>query len=326
MRGRIAFLLGLAAAENLAFSGCGPTWPDVRPTGQAWFLAGRGGVATIDLLPIDVAVGSDGKRGSPQDIGPDFEARLTDEIAGALARRGYQLNAVIDWDGGYVAPDGQPAMAMSREDLGQTAEALASYGFAASRAPGHLPVPLLPARLGAATGSDATLYVGGYAFSGDDPSGVDAGDVAKGVLIAVFIVVVVAVLIAAGKHGGGGGGIAHAGVNGAARVVSGAGHLAFHGVARLCHTFIHAGRPFVDLIDVFGRTSTHIDIYVAHADEVPRLPERGDSQTLLEMTLIDNRTGQALWHARQVFPANPARPEHIAASVSRLLGTLPPRR
>jgi hypothetical protein len=321
MRARAAYLLALAAAENLALTGCAPTWPDVRPAGQPWFLAGHGNVATIDLLPLDVAITSDGQRGAPEDIAPAFEAQMAAEIAGVLQSRGYQLGATIDWDGGYLRADGQPGLAMTRDEIGRTLASLASYGFAASRAPG-LPPPFLPARLGAATGSDATLYVGGYAFSGDDPGGVDAGDVAKGVLIAVFIVVVVVVLVAASKHGGGGGSV----VSGAGRAVAGAGRVAVHGVARLGHIVVHARRPLFDVVDVFGRATTHIDIYLEHADEVPLVPTRGDSQTLLEMTLVDNRTGQALWHARQRFPANPARRDHISQLVARVLSTLPPHR
>lgn len=316
MRGTVAFLLALAAAANLALSGCAPAWPDVRAIGEPAFLAGARSVATVDLLPIDVTVASDGQLGTAEEIAAVFENAVTAQLVGALASRGYQLAAVIDGEGGYVRSNGQPGVAMSHEEIDRTLQSLASYGFAESRAAGRLLTPLLPARLGVATGSDASLYIGGYGYSGEDPSGVDAGDVVKGVLVALVIVAVVVVLVAATKHGGGvggGGNVAHA-------------LPAMHGAAHLGHAMVHAGRPLVDLVDVFGRVGTHVDVSAAHADEMPAVPQQGDSQTLVEMTLIDNHTGQTLWHARQRFPANPARQEHIAELVSRMLGTLPPRR
>jgi hypothetical protein len=55
-------------------------------------------------------------------------------------------------------------------------------------------------------------------------------------------------------------------------------------------------------------------------------PHKGRSAMLLEMTLVDNRTGRVLWHARQRFPASPAKPEQVEKAVKRLLAALPDAR
>ena len=45
----------------------------------------------------------------------------------------------------------------------------------------------------------------------------------------------------------------------------------------------------------------------------------------LEMTLVDNHTGLALWHAHQLFPANAASPEETARAARTMLALLPGR-
>jgi hypothetical protein len=95
------------------------------------------------------------------------------------------------------------------------------------------------------------------------------------------------------------------------------------GVSHFGHGRPSGGR----VLDAFGRSDydTHIEISDEHGDEAPEMPESGPSRTLLEMTLIDNHTGQALWHTRQVFPANPSKSNDVVEVVSRMLATLPRR-
>jgi hypothetical protein len=78
-------------------------------------------------------------------------------------------------------------------------------------------------------------------------------------------------------------------------------------------------------MDAMGHTNTHIEIYGGRPDyfEEDRAPKKGRSQTYIEMTLVDNRTGRTLWHARQTFPGNAARPRHVAEMVHRMMATLP---
>ena len=44
---------------------------------------------------------------------------------------------------------------------------------------------------------------------------------------------------------------------------------------------------------------------------------------MLEMTLIDNRSGLVVWHARQRFPARAYKAKDIKKAFARMLKTLP---
>jgi len=83
----------------------------------------------------------------------------------------------------------------------------------------------------------------------------------------------------------------------------------------------------LDVMDAMARTGTHVEIYAGRPDYYrSRAPHKGRSAMLLEMTLVDNRSGRVLWHARQRFPASPARPEQVEKAVKRLLAALPAAR
>jgi hypothetical protein len=59
------------------------------------------------------------------------------------------------------------------------------------------------------------------------------------------------------------------------------------------------------------------------------LPEGGQdapSRMWLQMTLVDNRTGETLWHTQADFAASPANDDNVDQAVTRLLMTLPKRR
>jgi len=43
----------------------------------------------------------------------------------------------------------------------------------------------------------------------------------------------------------------------------------------------------------------------------------------LEMTLVDNHTGLALWHAHQAFPAGADHTEDVSRVANMLLATMP---
>jgi len=45
-------------------------------------------------------------------------------------------------------------------------------------------------------------------------------------------------------------------------------------------------------------------------------PDGGDPKMYLEMTLVDNHTGLTLWHAHQLFPANPERADDMSRAGS----------
>ena len=319
----------LVAAANLAAAGCARSWPTVRPQTDAAFQAGAVAVERVDILPLNVEVAAwEGSEIPPDELAASFDLTASTLVTTALVRRGYQVGAVIDWSGQYDLPSGERGVAFTAEEVAATADSLTAYGIAQAQRPTRRLAPILPVRLGVASGSDATLYVGGYAYSGKDGGGISAGDVAKGIFIAAFIVVVVAVAVIGLKHGGGSAGgatgraVANAG-GAAGRVVAhGSGHVA----RGLGYAVRGAGRATVRTLDVMAQSGvdTHIEIYADEAAR-PRLPEKGPSQMLLDMTLVDNRTGQPLWHAQQKFRANPGRPGDVAEVMARMLGTLPAR-
>src|SRR5258706_38238 len=97
---------------------------------------------------------------------------------------------------------------MAKGDVGPTVAALAGYG---TRATGSvLPTPFLPVRLGGTTGSDATLFVGGWSYLA--MPGESTGDkVAKGVAIGLFVVIAIAIIVLLEKDGHHGGDHHHGG-------------------------------------------------------------------------------------------------------------------
>jgi hypothetical protein len=80
-------------------------------------------------------------------------------------------------------------------------------------------------------------------------------------------------------------------------------------------------------MDSFGRTHTHIEVYsgMPAGPPPPAFPSEGPSVMVLEMTLVENRRGIVLWHARDEFPASPARPDDVKRVVSRMMAGLPER-
>lgn len=340
-------VLGLSALL-LASVGCGPSWPQAR--GFTDTSVSR--VRTIDVLPSDVQIWTHSKaKISAPEIAQDFDGQVVGLLSGMIARRGYQVAAHVDWNGRYLSKRGLEAQAMEPQQVAETAFALSGYGVALERTDlGTADVPPhLPHRLGEVTGSDATLYVGGWAYAGKD--GMSTGSkVLLGVGIALVAVVVVVAVIAAldGKGGGGGlGGLGKGVAKGVAGVGKGAAKVAGRAVGGIGRVAVHAARGTTrvmahmakgmansniqihidaDAIDCFGRADTHVDWYAGRPDyyEQQATPKKGRSASLIEMTLVDNRRGVVLWHARQRFPGNPSKPEQVDKMLKSLVASLPP--
>lgn len=312
----------------LATGACGGSrWPNQVATVTSTEL-GTKPVRTIDLLPTDLEVWTHPAVMDDADqIRLAAEARLIGVASETLYRRGYQVGAVLDWDGRYVGPDGTPQAALPRELLLATVDSLASYGTFVGNS-NTLPAPILPARLGA-SGADATLYIGGWGFAGKEP---DRGKLAGKILLGTFLVVgvvLVIVAIAAATKGKGG------------SLTSGAARTTGRVAASVGRTALRAGTAIIDI----GRAGIEgvepllepaIEVALAAPAPGPAIPARpvwsndktlprtGRSKMYLEMTLVDNRSGQVLWHAHQAFPANPARPGDVMKVAKQLLGSLPP--
>ena len=328
-------LVAAATAVTFLATGCAAErpWPQHPVTVATQAFATQGEVATIDVLPLDLQLW--GEPGSSVDltrVRDGTEVNLMSVALDTLARRNYTLGAMIDWNGDFAG-----GTALSHDDLVATVSALSRYGTVAAEHPGQLPVPYLPARLGTTTGADATLYVGGWGYVAEHHD--STGDqVAKGIMIGLLIISVVAIIaiIASKSHGGGGGGHGGGGHGGGGHSAVGVdGHAAggAGNVARGAFTasrgaqHIHgAARAAEGVIDAFGRAA--VDIAISSPDwvENPALPhEGGASQMYLEMTLVDNRTGLALWHAHQTFPASAADATETVRAARTMMSQLPPR-
>lgn len=329
-------LFAAAALIGSSIAGCGAeAWPrGVRGVGDPRFLAHEQAIATIDLLPVDLQVWTEpGHARDAVAVAGDIEGTLASVVATQLAARGYELAAWIDRDGRYVASDGVTRDAMQPDDVARTGYSLSGYGMAQSRVDQQLLAPFLPARLGQATGSDATLYIGGWAFAG---KGKGSGKAAKviGTILIVGIIAIVLVAALAGKDSGAGRAAGKV-ADGAGRVATGAvkvvGRVAL-GVARTAGQVGHAiARDpellhfTIDTMELLAQAGTHVEVYPARPDYYAEGPRRGRSALLLEMTLIDNHTGRTLWHGRQRFPASPERPAQVERAVVQLMSTLPAR-
>ena len=329
----------VSLAVATAACGGGPRWPTTpNAVVDSSFAGAERHVATVDVLPVDLQVwAAPGTERNPEELSGSLQVSVSGMVAAELASRGYQVRSQMDWDGTFVADGGAIEHAMSEEEIAQTAFALSGFGEAQRLVRGRILVPYLPVRLGAATGAEATLYVGGWAYAGKDQKGSStAAKIAKGVLIAVAIVAVVAIVIAA-KDGGGGAADAIGGVaSGAAKAAGGAVQVAgrvLHGVAKVgfeAGKMVLRSGPDVmdaslDIADAFGHTHTHFDVYAARPDyyNTAGAPRSGRSAMQLEMTLVDNRNGRVLWHSRQRFPARPEKPKDVERAVGTLLAALP---
>jgi hypothetical protein len=287
-------------------------------------LAGAVGphpIRSVDVLPLDLALWTEaGYDANPEELRGTAEQELMNDALDTLEARSYGIAAIIDWNGNYNRGHALPI-----DGLAATLGALARYDATATPS-GGLAVPYVPVRLGTATGADATLYVGGWAYVGNHPEGTGS-KIASGILttlvVVVAVVAVVAIVASLGKHGGGLGGLGHGG--------GGGGHAAAHGAVAMSRLHFgsgaHAARVAtdvaLDLADAFGHAAIGAN---PHPDwpADPALPHAGDSQMFLEMTLVDNHTGLALWHAHQLMPANAASSHDLERVAHDLMASLPP--
>jgi hypothetical protein len=317
---------------------CTASWPRVTAISHARF---RGAAAplTIDLLPIDLEVWTHPDiKVAAEPVRLQAESGILATTSEALYRRGYAVGALLDWKGGFVSRAGQPATAYSPDVLMATVDSLASYGTAMQLLAGHeLPPPYLPARLGEATGSEATLYIGGWGFVGRKRD--TGGKILTGIALAVLVVGVVVVLAALDDKGKGVDKVLDGAAKGAghvAKLAGSAGRVAFRAAARAGTAMIDIARVGLEVtadvvshmhvsVDAFGRDETHRNLVAGRPEwsQAPDAKRDGESALYLEMTLVDNQSGLVRWHAHQQFPANPQNRAAVARAVASMLAALP---
>ena len=265
---RRAVALAVAACFVAA---CSPSWPRPVATVDQRLAGHAAGVARVDVLPIDLAVWTDGRHGDPEALRLIAEYALADAATTALYERGYVPGAQVRWDGTFTGDDGVPRAALAPDELLATVAVLAGYHDAAVRL-GGLPQPPLPARLGA-SGAEATLYVGGWAFVGDDPAGDNTA--LKVLVIAAVVVVAIVVAVALSKSKSKGrGGLARA-ADAVADAAVATGRVAAHGLARVGDVAFTVGRTSAHLADHLLRTfGPHRAAHARPADRPDDRPAR----------------------------------------------------
>jgi len=145
-------------------------------------------------------------------------------------------------------------------------------------------------------------------------------------LLIISVVAIIAIIASKSSgHGGRGGrgGSYSFGGRGAPGGGHGTGSFSASRGAQHIH---HTTRAVGGVIDAFGRAAVDIAVTTPDWSVNPQLPrEGGESQLYLEMTLVDNHTGLALWHAHQTFPASAASAADTARAARTMLSQLPGR-
>jgi hypothetical protein len=326
----------VAAVTCAAFvgTGCGgPAWAPAAAVADPGAVTGVAAPRTIDVLPLDVEVWGETPDIDVGQVRLGIESWLVGGVTSEMYARGLQVGAVMDWSGAFVSPDGVTRSAMAPVDLEGTINSLARYGERIPPPPADLPVPYLPARLGTATGADATLYVGGWGYAGAHHDGTGE-KIAKGIGIALVAVIIVVAVVAMAKGGGGNGlgNVAGAAANGAAHVAVSAGRVALHVAGNVMIDTVRVashmdGDTLADVLDAMGHA--HSTAEITSDEDHPDwsndggLPHHGNSAMFIEMTLVDNHTGLVLWHAQQREPADPRHQHDVTRLTKALLATFP---
>ncbi|CAN5266006.1 hypothetical protein BH11MYX1_BH11MYX1_49950 [soil metagenome] len=328
MRIVAGFLMGAVLT-----AGCGPSWPSGTLNARAPHPDHA--VTSVDILPLDLELWSEaGFVTNPEQLRGEAEASITNAALDQLVKHQYSPSAMIDWNGSFA--DGQQAL--DKQALLSTVGALAHYGIAAPVKPGaQLPIPWLPARLGETTGADATLYIGGWSYVAaprESTGSTVAKDLAIGLLVvATIAVAVIAIAAISGhyKHHAASHSHDHAGdaspdasqMSGGVAVTRWRGHgeSGAHAFARASTDLV--ANIAINSLDAWGRIATEAELHPEYAED-PQLPHGGeDSKLYLQMTLVDNHTGLALWHAHQTFPASGASQDDVSRAARQLLDSMP---
>jgi len=356
--------LALAVAVTGWATGCAVTPHPVVDPGYAARAYTPGRVA---VLPPDVFVVVD----QFGDNDPAQSAALGQQVSGEMVRladqvlraRGYDVDLSTRWDGIYGA-DG--ALLVSGQDLGGLANGVLAFANSADAAGENVlatprvVAPEQAARVGAATQSDAVLYVnvkGAVVTPGKRTASVLAG-----VFFVVIVAAVIVALAASSKGGGGGGG--GSGFRGSgggvprgsvARAPVGGG--GWHGAPttpmptpRGAPIGTPRGAPIgggawrggggapprAVGAPVYRGGGPHLGIGIGvvvpldgpvytHDGTVDYDdPLFAGDQLYVSMTLVSTYDGRVLWHARESVDLEADRPDHIEELMHAFLDTLPP--
>jgi hypothetical protein len=350
--------LALAVAVAGWAAGCAITPQPMVDPGYAARAYTPGRVA---VLPPDVFVVVD----QVGDNDPAQSAALGQEVSGEMARladqvlraRGYDVDFSARWDGVY-AQDG--TMLVSGQELGGLANGVLAFANGPDAVEGALNTPRvvapeLAARVGAATQSEAVLYMnvkGAVVTPGKRTASVLAG-----VFFVAIVAVVIIALAASSKGGGnsGGSGFRGAGVprgSSVARAPGGAWHGTPTGPIGTPRSAPIGGtprgapiggwrgggaappRPVGAPVYVGGGPHLGIGVGVIVPLDGPVYTHDGNvdyddplfagDQLYVSMTLVSTYDGRILWHARDSVDLEADHPDHVEQMMHAFLETLPP--
>jgi hypothetical protein len=182
-----------------------------RPAVDPGYAARSYTPARVAVLPPDVFVVldqfGDNDPALSAALGQQVSSELVQVAERTLRARGYDVDLSSRWDGIY-GPDG--SQWVSRDDLGGLANGVLAFanspegvGGGALATP-RLIAPELAARVGAATQSDAVLYLN--VKGAVTTPGKRTASILAGVFIVVIVVAIVLAAVASSKGGGGNGG------------------------------------------------------------------------------------------------------------------------
>jgi hypothetical protein len=263
---RHPFFLFVVIVATAISAGCGSMGPQIELEAAA-AKQRSAEIVTVDLLPVETRLWTyEEGPGRAEAVAAAYRSRLMASIAAALRARRYRLASIIDRSGNYSV--GVVRRAMTDMELADTLGALNAHTDVQFRSPDRL-VPLsVPARLGAATGSHATLYVGGTGYVGDDR--MDMADFMEALAL----------------------------VSAAATAVGTVGALVDDGTPG--ERIARASRIAAEGSEATAALAEEAE-YLKEARPVPKYP----SWLRLVLTLVDNRTGSILWHSDRTYPYKP---------------------
>ncbi len=350
-----------AALLSLVTAACGPSWP-TRATALVDPRVQSSTIQSIDVLPADLQLWTSGEvQIDPNQLRDTAEGALMKSTFDAVLARGRVAN-MIDWAGvrQRLPGDGRARTLDATEAALSGYGAMAEEVPHALPVP-YLPARLgVTTHADATLYVGGWAFVGQHESSTGTKV---AEGILIAVAVVVGFVVIAALAKGGGGHGGGGGGHGGGGGGGGHGGGGGGGHIAGggggHGLnaggvhvggnggtgygttpvshaTAIAHGTGRALRPrppgvaddvndIADILDnaadAFGRTFAQIPVRPDYPDDTGLTS--GHSQMYLEMTLVDNRTGLPIWHARQTFPAGADRAAEVDRAARTMLASMP---
>ena len=301
---------------------------------------------TVAVLPPDLHVTVRDSKGSlhgDRVLNEALLRRIQQGLARSLTRRGYRVVSVLRHDGAQL--DAGVAVIHPR-DLGALRLEIEQVTANLPTGPGLVSAAVsadLAQEIGRSTGADASLYARGWVYIAPGDSAAAKAAKVIGITLLVLVMVGLVVILTAGKGGGGVG-----------RALGGAFKAAGQAAVKTAQV---AGRVAVRVLprvmEAAARTHVHVRcagpshhppvhhvagcVRCQHVDEVPppampslarvpgmEVPRQLNRSTVgINISLVENDTGDLLWHAGQRFQVEARGSGNIERVIDHYLSQLP---